>query len=496
MFKKIKQFLFHNTDTRQTVAKNSFWLTVSNFGGRAIKAAIIIYAARALGTADYGVFSYAVTLAGFMGLFMDPGVNAVLTRDIGKSSEKDRSAIFSTVLAIKLCLIAGGVAIIIFIGPYFSTLPGATVLLPIVAFILMFDTLREFFMSLFRGLEKMEWEAGIYLFTNLAIVIFGFLFILHNPTAASLSWGYAIGTIIGAIAAMVAIRKYLAKFFSDFSLRLIRPIIQTAWPFAIVSVLGLFFTNTDILIISWMRTASDVGIYSAAIRIIQVLYLVPGILQFSTLPLFARLAGHDDKKFRAALERTLSLLFMISIPLVVGGIVLGTQIMTFIFGNAFAPGGPSLKLLLATIIVDYPGALIANAIFTYGKQKSLIFTSAVGGTANVLFDLLLIPRFGITGSAVATLIAQTLANGYLWYVMKKLNYFTVLPHLKKIGAAAALMSLATIALLMWHVNVLVNVLISTGIYFAVLRVLREPVLIEIKAIIPFGKKSPAEPGIA
>ena len=72
MFKKIKQFLFKNSSAKQTVAKNTFWLSVSNFGGRIIKAVIIIYAARVLGTAGYGVFSYALTLASFLTLLLPP----------------------------------------------------------------------------------------------------------------------------------------------------------------------------------------------------------------------------------------------------------------------------------------------------------------------------------------------------------------------------------------------------------------------------------------
>jgi len=90
------------------VAKNTFWLTVSNFGGRLIKAVIIIYAARALGTDGYGVFSYAMTLAGFLSLFVDPGVNGILIRDAGKAGEEERREIFGTMFVMKLFLISLG----------------------------------------------------------------------------------------------------------------------------------------------------------------------------------------------------------------------------------------------------------------------------------------------------------------------------------------------------------------------------------------------------
>lgn len=488
MWKKIKDFLFKNTTSRQTVAKNTFWLTVSNFGGRLIKAIVIIYAARVLGTAGYGIFSYAVTLAGFFSLFMDPGINAVLVKESAKSPDDQGIAVFSTTFYMKIVLLTFGVCFIIFVGPYFSTLPGAVALLPIAAFILMFDTLREFLLSFVRGIEKMQWEAGIFIFTNIAIVVFGFIALIMHPTPKALGWGYALGTMLGGIAALIVLRKYLKDLFSRFSAKLIKPIVQSAWPFAIVGALGLLLTNTDILIISWMRDASDVGIYSAGIRIIQVLYLVPGVLQISTMPLFSRLANVDNKKFRAAFERIVSVLFVASIPLAIGGIVVGTQVLSLIFGSAFAPGGPAFKLLMVTMIVDFPGSIIAAAIFTYGHQKSLIITSAVGGVSNVLLDLLLIPRFGMTGSAVGTLIAQTISNGYLWYVMKGINPFSIIPRLKKVALASLIMGAAAVGFLFLHVEVILNVSLCIILYFALLKIFREPLLHEFLAIIPGGSR--------
>src|SRR5262249_19220714 len=154
-------FLFKNTSTKQTVVKNTIWLSISNFGGRLFKAIIIIYGARVLGTEGWGVFSYAITLSGFFALLLDPGVNSVLMRNAARSSDAERQKILSTTFVMKLVLIILGGAFILFVAPFFSTLPGAKALLPLVALILTFDTLREFFSSLIRGIEKMEWEAGV-----------------------------------------------------------------------------------------------------------------------------------------------------------------------------------------------------------------------------------------------------------------------------------------------------------------------------------------------
>ena len=483
MFQKIKSFLFENKTTRQTVAKNTIWLSISNFGGRLIKAAVILYGARALGTAEWGIFSYALTLSGFLALFMDPGINGILMRDAAKSSEADRRTLFSTTLAIKICLLAIGFLIIFFVAPFFSILPGAKALLPIVAFILMFDTLRDFMSSVVRAMEKMELEAGIYIATNIGIVVFGFAFLIASPTAQSFGWGYVAGDLNGVVISILILRSYFKKIASFFSRTLVLPILKSAWPFAISGALGLLFTNTDILIISWMRTASDVGIYSAAIRIIQILYLIPMVLQYSTLPLFSRLAKTDAARFRGALERTLVLVFFASIPLSFGGMILAPDIMQLLFGTPYRSGGASFAFLAATLFFDFGATIVINALFAYERQKSLIVSSALGGATNVILDLALIPLFGITGSAVATLVAQAVNNGYLWHAMKKVNRFTVFSRLKKICAAGIAMAAITLGLLYAHVNVAVNIILSAAAYFGILYAWKEPILAEIGEII-------------
>ncbi|MEK7574274.1 MAG: oligosaccharide flippase family protein, partial [Patescibacteria group bacterium] len=65
MISKLKNFLFQNLTPRQTVAKNIFWLSLSQIGSRFFRAIIIIYAARVLGAAEYGIFAYVLAFAGF-----------------------------------------------------------------------------------------------------------------------------------------------------------------------------------------------------------------------------------------------------------------------------------------------------------------------------------------------------------------------------------------------------------------------------------------------
>ena len=88
MIKKIKLFLFKNTSTSQTIVKNTFWLSIGQFGSRFLKAAIFIYAARTLGASGYGVFAYVLGSIGLILALSDIGINSMLTREAAKGEEK------------------------------------------------------------------------------------------------------------------------------------------------------------------------------------------------------------------------------------------------------------------------------------------------------------------------------------------------------------------------------------------------------------------------
>ena len=246
----------------------------------------------------------------------------------------------------------------------------------------------------------------------------------------------------------------------------------------------MLMINTDIILLGWFRSAEDVGLYSAAQRIVLLLYLVPSVITASVLPTFSRLANKEDEKLRRILELILSFIFLAAIPIAVGGVILGRPIMEFVFGSAYLAGALSFQILLATILIDFPVSVLNNVVFAYNKQKSLLIYSAIGGISNVIFDLLLIPRFGIAGSAWATLFAQLISVIYLRSVVRKANNTRIMRYITKIVIATVIMGVATATANIVGLHVILSVSIGILVYAGALFALKEPLLKEVKNIIP------------
>lgn len=480
MWAKIKNLLFRNISTRQTVAKNTFWLSLGNIGGRLLRAIIIIYAARVLGAADYGVFSYALSLAAFFTIITDIGVNGILTRETARSLEL-KSQYFSTAFFIKAVLLAISILLILFVAPLFTKIEAALPLIPIIAFLTAVDAIRDFGFAFVRGLEKMQVEAGVFIFTNVAVVVLGIAALLIAPTSINLAIGYTAGSLLGTLAMIFTLRREYLNVFRYFKKELVYTILSAAWPFALVGLLASIMINTDTIMLGWFRTASEIGLYAAAQRPVQLLYIIPAIIATSFFPTFSRISSSGDKeKFRKVLETALLAVFLIALPITAGGIILGKDIIGFIYGEAYLGAANALKILLLTTLLVYPGTVISRALFAYDKQKTFIISAFIGAVGNIILNGLLIPAHGIIGAALATIIAQTLNNGYIWFKMKKFNYFGVLGSLRKIIAATLVMAVFVYLLAYLEVNLLINIAASALVYFGALLLLKESLVKEVK----------------
>lgn len=485
----IKDLLFSNRSIRQTVAKNTFWLTAGNFTGRIIKAFLIIYVARVLGAAGYGVFSYAVSLAGFFSLFSDIGVTGILTKE-GARNPKSMPEYLSTSLGIKAALLALANIAIFTIAPSFAeNVPEALPLLPLAAALITFDGLREIAFAITRSREKMETEAGISIVTNLAITVLGIgaIFFFH-PTALGLMAGYTFGSLVGTTYAFWKVRDALVNPFKHFKKGLVGQIILEGLPFGLMGMLGTLMLNIDTIIIGWLTAASEaaetLGVYAAALRPVQVLYIVPAILSTAIFPALAKLAVDDKSRFKNLLENAISLSFLVAMPLVMGGLIVGQDLMLLLFGSEYVSGTPTFMVLLFTLLVVFPGNFVANAVFAYDSQRSFLWYLVLGLAANVILDLILIPPFGIIGSAIATLSAQILANTVTWRKLKSIQKFETLRHLPRMFIASLGMGAAVLALTPLNLPVLVDVGLGGLTYLLLLYILKEPLLKFIPRNVP------------
>jgi O-antigen/teichoic acid export membrane protein len=162
----------------------------------------------------------------------------------------------------------------------------------------------------------------------------------------------------------------------------------------------------DLMILRWYVPVSSIGVYSLATQLAGMVQQITVIFSTLALPsLSVMLAEGQDARIKMFVERLVPY-WLLGTSLLFSIVVLGASAgIPFVFGQSFGDAAPILVLLMVATSALALFNSFAPLIAAYGSMWALTGICLMSATANVVLDLLLIPPFGVLGSAVATILA-------------------------------------------------------------------------------------------
>ncbi len=134
--------------------------------------------------------------------------------------------------------------------------------------------------------------------------------------------------------------------------------------------------------------------------------------------------------------------------------------------------------------------ILSNIMLAHNKQKKMVKYAIIATMINVILNIFLIPIWGIIGAAFATLAAEALNLGFVWYEAKKISRFVILPYVKKVLFGTIIMGLVCFELQKFGVEVIINIIASAGTYMACLILLKEEIMYDFVEILKLVKGRP------
>ena len=266
----------------------------------------------------------------------------------------------------------------------------------------------------------MELEAFTKIAATALLVILGFVFIANHPKAISISYAYLISGIVETAIMYYILRPHFKNLISTFNKKLVPYIFKEAWPIATVSIIGTLMTNLDMVILGWFTNSHNIGLYSAAQKPIQIIYLIPVLLSIAILPTFSRMALTDKDKIKNVIKKSFNFSLIIALVINVGILLIGGPVFKLAFGQQYILAIPLLKIMALAIITGAPGIIISNALFALGEQRKLVQFISVTLIIDLILCLLLIPRYGIYGASISVTVSQTIGNLFLIIKSRKI----------------------------------------------------------------------------
>ena len=291
----LRSNLLDNKTTRQTVAKNTFWLTFSLVASKIIKYFLIIYAARFLGATEYGTFNFSMSFVALFAIFADLGINTLTSREVAKERELKVKipAIFTLKLIISLVTFLA-IAIISFLVPQTEKIKTAIWLM---AGFTLVNGISNFLYNCFYGKQEMQYQTITEIVEALVCTVLGIYFISQNPHAYSLASAYVISALVGFIViAFIFKRKFGNTLKLSVDKKEWKRVLALAWPLALSGIFATIYTNTDSTILGFWKLFAQVGYYNAAQKIIALAVLPAGLVATAFFPVLSKHSETDTSK--------------------------------------------------------------------------------------------------------------------------------------------------------------------------------------------------------
>lgn len=193
---------------------------------------------------------------------------------------------------------------------------------------------------------------------------------------------------------------------NGFDVGRMKEILRRSYPMSISLICFLIMQSTDVLVLGRYMDLSDVAYYSVAVKLTMIVALVLSSVNAVFAPKISELfALGDQAQLRLQIRSATRLIFILTAPVILIMIFGATHILD-LFGPNYHQAGTALKILLAAQTINAMSGSVGVYMNMTGQERTFQRILMVAVVANVLLNVLLIPKFGLMGAAVATGISM------------------------------------------------------------------------------------------
>ena len=397
--------------SRRDVGRSMGWFALAQIAVRLIGLVVVVVVARVFSTEDFGRYSVALALSAMLTMPVESGMGAYLVRE-GTQKPDRLGILLGHALSLQAALGLAAVAAAALIGSlldYDRETLTTTMLMTVGSAIVVMTRSQ---MSVLVSLKRARQFAS---FSSTQAFVLAALTVL----AAVLGWGpvgIGIATLITSMlsfpAAQIVLRRHW-KLRITFQREGMRETFMGSFAYSASKLGGALLTYLDAVMVQAFRGNAAAAQYGAAHRLYGALRMFPQIYADSISQPLARLAKTDRAAFGALYNRAASQLFIIGVPIAVGGFLLREPLMTAIFGDRYAAAAPAAGILLLTLLVTFPRTAVVVSALAIGLERQVALAYGVTIVFNVVANALLIPPYGPTGAALALAMSMPVFGGLI-----------------------------------------------------------------------------------
>lgn len=409
-------FLFYNTPIfcypypymSQHLAKNTVFMTAASVGQKIVAFVYFLFLARIMMPEKTGTFFLVTSIITMFSVFSDLGVTSVLIREISKRPEA-REQIVRRAIGLKLFLTLATIVIIFIATPFFQYGSEITGLILLTSLVMITDALALICYGILRAAQQLRHEAfGMFVGQCMTVFVGGISLVFY-PDVRFLILALICGSLTTfLISFSQVVRLYgWGLFIPSWDKQTQWNMVKTMIPFALAGIFVKIYSTLDVILISKMMSTTAVGIYSVAYKFTYAFQFLPLAFAAALYPSLSSTIDRDVDATTKTFSQAVWYIFLIATPIAFGVCLLAPEMIQLI-GHDYNESSMILRALIFVLFpsfLEVPFGALLNASDRQSTRMKIIGFAMV---INAGIDVVLIPRFGLMGAVIGSLISYSI----------------------------------------------------------------------------------------
>jgi O-antigen/teichoic acid export membrane protein len=385
---------------------NSAWQIGDKVSRMGVGVVVNAYVARYLGPDGYGLINFAVALVALFSAIALFGLPQVVVRDLIERPA-ERARILASALSLRL--LGGVTAISLGVVTTFLLRSGDAQSV-LVVLLVGCSALPQAWDIIDYDYQSRINARPVVMARNTSFFVLAALRVVMVLLRAPLAWFAAALSAEMALAAVLMARRWRADGLGV-SIRCasaseIRQLASAAWPLIITGLSVSLYMRVDQVMLARMMGNAGVGLFSAAVRVSEALYFLPVAVTTTVAPALTALRRRSVAEYDRRLVAVMRALVWPALGVAVLFTLCSHPIILALYGPRYSAAAEVLA------IHTWAGALVCFGVCgqlwltNEGYLKYSMYQTVFGAAVNIALNLVVIPRFGIIGAAVASCAGQ------------------------------------------------------------------------------------------
>ena len=224
--------------------------------------------------------------------------------------------------------------------------------------------------------------------------------------------------IVGGVVYYLASRRRLSGQVSiSGSLRKALELSRRSWPLLVTAGACVAFTRLDQIILFHLTDTRSTGIYGSLVWIMERLFFLSGIIMSSFFPYLSHAQANDPAWYERSVRVGFKVMGLTSVPVAFACSLYSAEILGLFLGHDFAGGETAFAVLIWALPFIFWGALNQRHLLIHNLLKTDMAFAILSALLKIGLNLLLIPRWGLIGAAIASVAGYSLCFILQWFLV-------------------------------------------------------------------------------